>query len=391
MNVEHGFSHRDTDLARQAEDSAPVSRRRWLWIGGLVLVLLLVAGIVMLRRAAPAPVASNATLPRVTVIVPGRQLVSSAISATGSLAARREMPVGIAGEGGMVSRVLVEPGQWVAAGQALATIERSVQQEESAGLAASITVARADAALAQSDLDRAQALVARGFISKADIDKKVATRDAANARVQVARAQYGESRARIGRLDIRSPAAGLVLTRAVEPGQIVGPSNAALFRVAKAGEMEMLARLAEQDLARLHVGTPAMVTPTGSATAFQGEIWQLSPVIDATSRQGTVRIALHYDPALRPGGFAAARIMSGSVEAPLLPESAVQSDDKGNYVYVIGKDNRVVRHPVKVGDVSDTGITIADGLTGNEQIVLSAGAFLNPGDQVIPERSTTTR
>src|SRR3546814_5199751 len=70
-----------------------------------------------------------------------------------------------------------------------------------------------------SDL-RAKQLVSRGFISQADIDSKTATRDAAVARVNVAKASLAETQARNGRLDIRAPAAGLVLTRDVEPGQI---------------------------------------------------------------------------------------------------------------------------------------------------------------------------
>jgi len=161
--------------------------------------------------------------------------------------------------------------------------------------------------------------------------------------------------------------------------------------VAKGGEMELRARLAEQDLAQLAVGVPAEVTPVGSSRSFSGQIWQLSPVIDPQTRQGTARIALAYDPALRPGGFAAAQIRSGSAEASLLPESAVLSDDEGNYVYVVGKNDRVQRRPVTTGQVSDKGITILKGLSGTEQIVLSAGGFLNPGDQIIPERQARRR
>src|SRR3546814_17996813 len=92
------------------------------------------------------------------------------------------MPIGVVGEGGRVMRALVEPGDWVRAGQALATIERSVQTQQTRSLAAQVEVARADARLAEAELDRAQALVGRGFISKADIDRKTATRDAARAR-----------------------------------------------------------------------------------------------------------------------------------------------------------------------------------------------------------------
>lgn len=387
MNIEQGFSTGDA-MTPQPPAPAPARRlggRRGLLIAAVLVVAIAVALFAWLRpgkNVAPAV----SPLPRVTVVVPGHQLVAGDISTTGTLAARREMPVGVAGEGGIVTRVLVEPGTWVAAGQVLATIDRSVQVQEGAGLAASISVARADAALAQSELDRAKALVSRGFISKADIDRKTATRDAANARVKVAQAQYGEAGAKIGRLDIRAPAAGLVLTRAVEPGQVVSSASGTLFRVAKGGEMELAARLPEQDLARLRVGLPARVTPVGMTTSFAGTIWQLSPIIDPQTRQGVARIAVAYNPALRPGGFASAAISSGSVDAPLLPESAVLSDAAGNYVYVVGAGDAVQRRAVKVGDVSDAGITIVSGLSGSERVVLAAGAFLNAGDKVTPVR-----
>src|SRR3546814_3579892 len=116
-----------------------------------------------------------ANVPAITVMVPGLQSVQTAIAANGSSAARRERPVGVVGEGGQVVSVLVEPGQWVRAGQALAVIDRTVQTQQAASLAASIRVAQADADLAQSELERAEALVSRGFISKADMDRKRAT------------------------------------------------------------------------------------------------------------------------------------------------------------------------------------------------------------------------
>jgi hypothetical protein len=109
-------------------------------------------------------------------------------------------------------------------------------------------------------------------------------------------------------------------------------------------------------------------------------------VIDPQSRLGDVRIAVPYDPAMRPGGFAEAKITAGTTTAPLLPQSAVLSDEKGNYVYIINGKNVVERRDVKIGTVNDTGVTIATGLTGNEAVVLSAGPVLNPGQKVNPRR-----
>ena len=390
MNFESGFSTQGPTLDLISdEEVAQRKRRRNRIIAAIVVAarVLVAAGWTRGQGEPAAKAKGGKQAPTVTVVVPGRQTVDRIVSATGNLAARREMPVGVAGEGGMVSAVLVEPGQWVGAGQVLATIDRRVQSQQAASLNAQIAVAEADARLAQSELERAQALVARGFISKADIDRKTATRDSARARVNVARAQFQQSQASNSRLDIRAPAAGLILERKVEPGQVVSGGSGVLFRMAKGGEIELLARLGESDLARMTVGQQATITPVGNAQGFKGQIWQVAPVIDPQSRQGIARIAVPYDKALRPGGFASASIISGAVDVPLLPESAVQSDSKGNFVYVVGQGNKIERREVQVGDVNDQGVTILSGLSGQEAVVLSAGAFLNPGEVIIPQRA----
>jgi len=371
-------------------------RRRNIIIAIVAVALLLVVGFIAFGRggekaAAPAAGAEGRALPAVSVIVPGRQDVAAIISGTGSLAAQRDMPVGIPGEGGQVVRVLVEPGQWVAAGQVLAVIDRRVQVQEASQLAAQIDVARADLNLAQANLARAQRLLPNGFVSRADIDRLTATRDAAAARVRVAQANLAASRARLGRLDVRAPTAGLVLSRSVEAGQVVSAGSPALFRIAAGGQMELRARLPQTDLARLSTGVPATVTPVGSSQSYQGTVWQISPVIDPTNRQGEARILVAYNRELRPGGFASVQINAGSTSAPLLPESAVLTDDTGTYVMVVGQNNTVERRTVQVGSVTDRGVVVAQGLNGTEQVVESAGAFLNAGERVRPERRQAAR
>ena len=393
MNYESTISRQSSDFDYVEDQAAPqrTSRRRLMIIAAIVAVLAIAAAAYFFKpadkAAAGAAGKDDKQAARVTVVVPGRVQVTNSISATGTLAARRDMPVGVAGEGGLVTRVWVQPGDWVRQGQVLVSIDRAVQDQQANQLVAQVTVAQADARLAQAELDRAGALLSRGFISKADIDRRTATRDSARARVAVAVAQLNEGRNRNGRLDVRAPANGLILARTVEPGQIVSSGSPALFRLAGGGEMELKAEMAEADLARMRVGLGATVTPVGTASQFNGQIWQVAPIIDPTSRQGIARIALGYNAALRPGGFASAQISAGQVDAPVLPESAVLSDDKGNYVFVIDAKSKVERRQVKTGSVSDSGIPVIEGLNGNEQVVLSAGAFLNPGETVIAQRA----
>ena len=386
MNRETTFHTSDTlvvtDRSRQ---------RRWVIIGAVVALVAIAAILLMVLgtggdKKADVAAANAGQVPTVTVMVPGQSQVVGTITASGPLGAKRDQPVGIAGSGGRVVRVLVDAGSWVRAGQTLAIVDRSVQAQEAAQLAAQVEAARANAALAQSNYDRAIALKDRGFVSKAEIDSKKATRDAAFAQVRVAQAQLGATRAEIGRLNVTAPAAGLILARNVEVGQIVSPGSGALFRLAEGGQMEMRAQLSQQDLASVHVGMPAQVTPVGSDRSYAGNVWQVAPMIDPQSRLGDVRIAVPYDPAMRPGGFAEARIAGGTTSAPLLPQSAVLSDDRGNYVYIINAKNEVERRDIKIGTVGDTGVTVASGLSGTESVVLSAGPFLNPGQKVKPKR-----
>ena len=391
MNRETSIHSSDTlvvvDRSRQ--------RRRWLIIGAIaVAVLVAIALIVMMRsgeEAASTAAAGQAggQIPTVSVIVPGRSQVGRVVSASGPLAARRDQPIGIAGTGGRVVRVLVDAGTWVRAGQVLAVVDRSVQTQQASQLAAQVDAARANAALAQANYERAMSLQGRGFVSKAEIDSKKATRDAAYAQVRVAQAQLSATRAEIGRLNVVAPASGLILARNVELGQIVGAGSPALFRMAEGGAMEMRAQVSQQDLALVRVGMPATVTPVGSTQSMSGNVWQVAPVIDPQSRLGEVRVAIPYSPAIRPGGFAEARISSGTTTAPLLPQSAVLSDEKGNYVYIINGKNEVERRGITIGSVDDAGVTITQGITGNEPVVLSAGPFLNPGQKVHPKRQAS--
>ena len=367
-------------------------RRRQLIIAAAVAVLLLAVALFFLfgrggeDKAAQEAAAQAGQVPSVSVIVPGRSQVGRTIGASGPLSARRAQPIGIAGAGGRVTRVLVDAGTWVRAGQVLATVDRSVQAQQAAQLAAQVEAARANAVLAQNNYERAVALQGRGFVSKAEIDSKKAARDAAYAQVRVAQAQLGATRAQIGQLNVVAPAAGLILSRSVEVGQIVSPGSGALFHLAEGGQMEMRAQMSQADIAAVHVGMPADVTPVGSQRVFVGNVWQVSPMIDAQSRLGDVRIAVPYDPVMRPGGFAEAKITGGTTSAPLLPQSAVLSDDRGNYAYIVNGKNEIERRDIKIGTVNDAGVTIAAGLNGNERVVLSAGPFLNPGQMVKPQR-----
>ena len=372
------------DIADESVETPRSGKGKYIILAVIIVIGLLVAGFFISKNLnnKAGGVENENNGPVVTIMTANSGHVEKMINATGTIAARRDIPVGVVGEGGSITRILVDAGDWVKQGQVLAIIDKSVQSQQLQSLAAQIEVSRADAALAQQELNRALQLVERGFISKADIDRKTATLNAANARVKVAQAQLNEMRARVGRLNIVAPKSGLILERNVELGQVVSGGSGALFRIAEGGEMELQARVDEGDLSQLSVGIMAKVTPVGTEKAFDGQIWQLSPTIDPQNRQGIARIALGYDAALRPGGFANAQIISGSSQSIILPESTVQSDDDSSYVYIVDKENKIERRNIILGPITASGIVVESGLNGSEKIVLYAAGFLNPGETV---------
>jgi len=173
-----------------------------------------------------------------------------------------------------------------------------------------------------------------------------------------------------------------VLTRSAEVGQIATPGGTALFRLARGGEVEMRGQVAEQDLPSLEVGQPATVRLTGSERPFPGKVRLLGAVIDPQTRLGEIRVALAPDPQLRPGAFARGDVVVGRGNRAVLPQTAVLSDEQGAYVYVVDAENRIARRAVRVADTTERGIVIGAGLTGTERVVVTAAAFLRPGERV---------
>jgi HlyD family secretion protein len=333
-------------------------------------------------RAAAAAAANAAPVaPLVTVMVPRLGQIASSVAVTGLINARNDVPIGNEGDSARVTAVLVEAGARVRKGQVLARLNASTARSLVDSAEAGLEAARAGAALAQAEWVRAQQ--GADLFSKEEADQRRSAAVSARAKVRAAEAQVADARSALAHTVIAAPADGIVLTRTAEVGQIAVPGQTVLFHLARDGEIEMRGQIAEADVPRLAVGQRARVRLEGVARSFTGTVWQVGAVIDPTTRQGTVRIALRAgDPDLRPGAFARAEILIGRTLGAVLPQTAVLSDERGAYVYVVGKDDKVARRPVRLAGARAGGLLVSAGLTGTERVVAIAGAFLRPGETV---------
>jgi RND family efflux transporter MFP subunit len=364
------------------------ARRRGLWLRAAIIGAIVAFVAVLAWRLTQAVVVKNVpnkdSIPTVSVTEVGVSTVPTTVSIIGTIAARYDMPIGVEGDAGRVAAINVEAGDHVKRGQVLARLNVSVLEPQVANLEAALEQARAEAELADAEYRRAQAVGASGALSAEETQRRRSAAVTAAAKVKVAAAQLAEAQARLARAAVRAPADGIILTRNVEVGQTATPGGEALFRLSEGGEVELRGQVAEQDLPLLKVGQIVNVRLTGTARVYQGRVRLLGAVIDPQTRLGMARVALTPDPNLRPGAFARAEVTVSNADRAVLPQTAVLTDDKGSYVLIVNAQHKIERRAVHVSGIVQDGVTIADGIGGKDQVVATAGAFLQEGELVIP-------
>jgi HlyD family secretion protein len=372
---------------RQAIASPFVGRRN-LWvavaIGAIIVAVVVLFAMRLTQAFGVKSVVNKVPIPTVSVTEVGVSTMPTTVSIIGTIAARYDMPIGVEGDAGRVAAIYVEAGDHVKRGQVLARLNVSVLEPQVANLEAALEQARAEAELADAEYRRAQAVGASGALSAEETQRRKSAGLTAAAKVKVAAAQLAEAQARLARAAVRAPADGIILTRNVEVGQTATPGGEALFRLSERGEVELRGQVAEQDLPLLKVGQSVNVRLTGTTRVYEGHVRLLGAVIDPQTRMGMARVALTPDPNLRPGAFARADVTVSNADRAVLPQTAVLTDDKGSFVLIVNAQHKVERRAVRVSGMVQNGVTIAEGIGAKEQVVATAGAFLQEGELVNP-------
>jgi len=360
--------------------------RRMTWmLMAIAVVIIAVLALRLTQALAIKKAVSNKTaVPAVSVTEVSVSTVPTTIEIIGTIHARYDMPIGVEGDGGRIAAIYVEAGDHVKRGQLLARLNVSVLTPQVANLEAALEQARAEAELADAEYHRAVAVGASGALSLEETQRRKSSSLTAAARVKLAAAQLAEAEAKLARAEVRAPADGTILTRNVEVGQTATPGGEALFRLSEGGEVELRGQVAEQDLPLLKLGQDVSVRLTGTLQPYPGQVRLLGAVIDPQTRLGTVRVALKPDPNLRPGAFARAEVTVSNARRTVLPQTAVLTDEKGTYVLVVTAEKKVERRAVHVSGIVGNGVSIADGVKDKEEVVATAGAFLQEGELVRP-------
>lgn len=186
------------------------------------------------------------------------------------------------------------------------------------------------------------------------------------------------------RFEMKSPLTGIVVERAVTPGQsVTGDSDHVLFTIADLDSLQVLADLYEKDLALVREGQLAVVKVEAYPEIdFPARVTAVGDVVDPATRTIKVRAQVHNKShKLKPEMFARLQLdVSDTGQFLTVPREAVLVVNGKQFVYVVENGNRYVKREVKTASISPNETRVVEGLTQGERIV-TKGAVLIKGQE----------
>lgn len=335
--------------------------------------LPLAIAVLLLAACSETPAPAGDTARNVEVATPQRVASTETVRGIGRLEADTQASLGFT-SAGVIAAIDVDIGDTVRAGQTLARLDATVLDAEARE--ASEQVARAT-----RDLARLEDLAERQLIARQQRDDARTTLDVAEARLRAAR--FGQ---RFGRLVAASD--GTVLARLAEPGEVVTAGQPVL-RVSGVDRGWVLpVTLADRDGLRVREGDTATVRFDAlPERALPATVTRVAGEASGTSGGIVVELAIAGDGLpLRSGLVGKALITANADDAGLrIPTSAlVEAGAEGGHVFVI--DEGVARlRTVRLGEVRADGVSVLQGLTPDDTLVVGGAAFLEDGMAVAVE------
>lgn len=272
----------------------------------------------------------------------------------------------------LITRVLFADGQLVSAGAPL--VELQAREEDAA-----IIEARANVNQAQREYDRYKALADRGVAPQVMLEQAETALETARASLQAAQARRGD---RV----IRAPFAGRVGLTTVTPGTLINP-GAVIATLDDTSTIRVDFPLPERYLNLLRPGAPITATADAYGDApFQGRIALIDTRVNEATRAATAR-AEFPNPGgrIRPGMLLRVVVQQGQRQTPAAPESAVQYEGAGAFVYRMApgqNGSTAQRVEVETGAVENGFVEILSGVEPGERIVGSGLNRIQPGAPV---------
>lgn len=313
-----------------------------------------------------------------------QQELPLAVESVGRLAPHREVTLS-AEVSGVVAAYHADVGDRVKAGQELVTLDATDYRLALQEAEANYEMALSRLNLAKKMYERAQTLLPRKVITPDDFDKFEAEYVSAGASMSRVKVLVDIAKERLDKTRIRSSFDGLVEARMVEIGQMLG-SGQPVFTVADLTPVRVKIYLSEKDYVLLDPTDPVAVTLEAfPETVMTGRIDRIGIKADDRTNTFGVEILLENpNLSLKAGMTARTRIiLRVETNAVLIPQSTVQYKRDRQEVFVVGPGQRAEPRTVTLGRAVGGRIQILSGLAPGDQLIVTGGQYLRPGDNVL--------
>ncbi len=352
---------------------------------GAVLACLFLVGC---KPAAQAPVAAPA---KVTVAKPVQQSVRSYELFDGNVSALLSVDL-VARVPGYLTKIEFADGAYVKKDQLLFVIEQDQYIQQ-------VNLTKAVFAEAKIEINRQKALLKDNATSQAAVDK-------ANSAYLQAEANFKLAQLNLGYTEVRAPFDGLMGRHLIDIGNYLGssPQGVKLATIQKINPIYVYFSINERDLLKFtnSVGSAdqrkSMINKLPVFVALQGEQgYPHSGVLDFAANllntsTGSLQLRAELPNAqvkLLPGLYAKVKVDYGDPrEAILIPNATIQTDQQGDYVFVVDEANKAVRRNVKRGQRFSHLIEVTSGIAANDTVVVNGFINVRPG-QVVSAETTT--
>ncbi len=297
---------------------------------------------------------------------------------------------------GKIVDVAFTEGQMVAKGDPLVTIDPRPYQVALQQAQGQLLQAQAQLKEAQLDLARYQTLSEQDSIATQQVDAQKALVQQDQGLVQTDEAAVANATLNLAYCHITAPISGRVGLRQVDAGNYVTPSlSTGLVVITQLKPISVIFTLPEDSVpsvsARLRTGTPIPVFAYDRSNTDRlatGTLTTIDNQVDMST--GTFRLRATFpndDGSLFPNQFVNIRMLLDVLaDATVIPTSAIEHGQQGDYVYVVKPDNTVTARTVTLGPAEGERVAIDDGLDVGEKVVVDGADKLKEGTKVMIQR-----
>lgn len=271
---------------------------------------------------------------------------------------------------GAITALVFDEGQSVQKGEVLAHIRSEEEQVSLTVNQAQLEALNESVKLAQIKLNRTVILAEKGFLAQSALDEAKASFKTAMANQKAAQASLNQAIVRVGEFDIRSPMSGIVLSRPLDAGQVVGTSDV-IFQIGSEGLIEIKAEVDEYYAESLRINMKAFLSPSGSEEVFDGQIYEIAPRVDPLTGGRMIRLLPEQSNSVfLPGRSIDVNIIAQHFDQALSVPRRALNKQEGKWKVYIAQNDKAESRIVAFVDWPGSFVVITSGLKAGDSVVL---------------------